>query len=249
MYTKTYEAHSIISDISLHLDESYAASAMIGMIIAAIAAFALTLFVAIAIKKARPFGVIVAVAQPIGLYAAMQTVLQYAKIDFSCLEITKTSSVSMDDAMNKLNTAIGEAFVQQIFPQMLGMLIWGLVTTIVFVLTLVYVVMILKAKGKGNPKGLIIGSLVILIVKFLLVNPVEMFSLMLQKGSTSVQSTWDIVFRLIYLLPLILLAVEGIVTISAKSKAKNAPAAPVPAEAPAQAPVEETAAPETQNQQ
>jgi len=52
-YEYYYEAKSIVSDISLHLSDSYAAGAIVLAILTSILAFALTLFTAIAIKRAR----------------------------------------------------------------------------------------------------------------------------------------------------------------------------------------------------
>lgn len=235
MYIQRYEAYSIISDISLHLDEGYASSAMAGMILAAILAFALTLFAAIAIKRARVFGVIVALAQPVGLYAAMQMVLQYATIDFSCLEITRTSSISMDDAMAQLYEALGEAFAVEILPQAIGLIPWLLVFMVVSILSLVYAILLIKAKGKG----MAITAMILMIVKYLFFSPIEMLSLFMQQGSSTIQSAWDFVFRFVYLLPLFLIALQGIINLVANAKAKKAaaaaPAAPAePAEAPAE---------------
>ena len=203
-------------------------------ILASIVAFALVLFTAIAIKRARPYGIVVALAQPVGLYAAMKIVQQYAQIDFSCLAITKYSSISLDDAMNKLNEAIAQAFTEQILPKMIGMAPWLLITGIVFIMTLVYAILLFKAKGKG----LAIAAMVLTIIRFLLFSPVEQVSLLLEHGSAQIQTAWDLVYRLIFMLPLLLLAIQGIINLVANAKAKKA-AAKAPAQEPAQEPAAE----------
>ena len=229
-YVYSYEAQSYISDISLHLDEAYLSTAMTMTVIFSIIAFALVMFTAIAIKRARPYGVVVAIAQPLGLFAAMKIVEVYASIDFSCMEITKYSSVSLDDAMNKLDEALADAFIENIFPKMMGMFPWMFLLLATFVLTLVYAIMLFKVKGKG----LAIAAMIILIFKYLFMNPVEMFSLILQSGSPAIQSGWDMIFRLAYLFPLCLLAIQGVINlVAAKKKGVEAPAA-APAEQPAE---------------
>ena len=239
-----YEAKSIIGDISLHLDEAYADGAKTLMIVMSIFAFAFLLFAAIAIKKARPLGIIAAIFQPIGFFSAMKVVLGYAQIDFSCLEMTFTSSYSMDDAMSKLQQALIEKFTDVIFPQMIAILPWAFLMFVTFIITLIYSIMLIKAKGKG----LAVTALILIILRYLFVSPIELIGLLLQSGSAKTQSAWDVVFYLACTLPLFLMAIQGIINLASKKEpvveaAVEAPVAetPVveaPVEAPAEAPVE-----------
>lgn len=223
MYTYAYQAISEIPDMTLCLNETFISKATTLMIIAGILAFAMVLFAAIAEKRARPYGIIVAIAQPVGLYAALQYVLQYAKMDFTCLQITVNSSVSLADAEAKLYDQLAEVFVEEMLGHYIMMLLWGVVLLVVFVLTLIYICTQFKTKGKG----LAVGALVILIVKQVLVCPVEMVSLLLGQGSASIQSIWNVFFTGCYLLPLLLLCVQGILKLAGKKtvvEAENAPA-------------------------
>lgn len=222
MYYNSYEAYSIIGDISLHLDEFYAASAFGTFLVISIVAFALTLFAAIAIKRARPYGIIVALAQPVGFYATMQYVLSYAQIDFSCLEMKVTSSVSMDDAMSKLSEKLTEAFITNIVPYIGSLVIWSLVLLCVFVMTLIYICLLIKA---GYGKGLAIGALIIYILQYLFIPPVNTLPMLLEMGNSATQGIWDIVHNFAALLPLILIAIQGIVVLVGNAKAKKTAAA------------------------
>lgn len=218
MYYYNYEAYSVIGDISLHLDDSYAITAFGTFILLSIVAFALTLFAAIAIKRARPYGIIVALAQPVGFFASMKYVLAYAQIDFSCLEIKKTSSVSMDDAMEKLNEALLEAFVTKIVPNIGELVVWSLVIFCVFVMTLIYLCLLIKA---GYGKGLAIGALVIYILQYLFVPAVNTLPMLLELGNSQIQSIWDIIHNFAAIFPLVLIAIQGIVVLAGNAKAKK----------------------------
>ena len=146
-----YEAKSIIPDISLHLTEDYAAGAQKLALIMAILAFACVLFTAIAHKKARPLGIITAIAQPIGFFAAFKYVIAYGDIDFSCLSMTATSSVSLDDAMNKLREALSERLATEVFPDLFAAIPWSLLMLTAFIITVIYCANLKKdtTKGKG----------------------------------------------------------------------------------------------------
>ena len=216
-----YQAKSMISDMTLYLKEGYAEKALIGTIWASVFAFIFVLIAAIAIKKARPLGIIVALMQPVGLYSAMRTVLAYATIDFSSLEMTVTSKVSMDDAMSKLYEKLGEKMLSDVFPGVLAMTPWLLLSLTTFIMSLVYFINISKKPTPGS--GLAKAALIITIIKYVLVSPIETFSLLLEKGSSTIQSAWDVVFHLLYLIPLLFIMIQGIVNFSANAKAKKQP--------------------------
>lgn len=213
-YYYQYEAKSFVGDINLKLDQAYESAAMMVMIIAAILAFGLALFTAIAIRRARPYGIIVAIAQPLGVFAAMKSVLAYASIDFSALEMTVTSSVSMDDAMNKLYEKLGDVFVNDIFPQMANFVLWLSVVSIVTILTIVYVCILFKGCGKA----LTIPAFIVLLVRFLFVAPINLVSALMGSISVEAQYTWDLVFDVFFLLPLLLIAFKGLIVLLSKNK-------------------------------
>ena len=232
----TYEAYSKIPDISLHLTEDYAAGAQKLAIIMAIIAFACVLFTAIAHKKARPLGIITAIAQPIGFFAAFKYVIAYSAIDFSCLSMKTTSSISMDDAMNKLTTALSERLAAEVFPDLLATIPWSLLMLAAFIITLIYCGNLKKdATTKGG--GLAVTALILSIVRFVLFAPINTFALLLGNGTAETQASWDPIYYLFSIIPLALLAIKGILALTAP---KAAPVEAAPAAETEPAPAAET---------
>ncbi len=221
MYTYYYEAYSQTMSENLRLDDTYILLSWVATILLAVLAFALTLFAAIAIKRARPLGVIVALAQPIGIVAATNVVLSYAKVDLSVLNLRVTSTVSQSDAMTKLYTKMGEVFIEKVFPQMIENYFWSAVLGIVTIITIVYFILLFKPAGKACA----IIAMILTTVRLFFINPIEMFSVLLNSPSQTIQGLWDVVFRFILILPLLLIAIQGIVNLVSNAKAKKAAAA------------------------
>ncbi len=218
-YYYQYTATSEFLGFGLKLSDSYATSTIIASILIGILALALVVFTALTIKRARPLGIIVAIAQPIGLFAAAKTVLSFADIDFSALDITVNGS-SQANAMDKLYEAMGEAFMEKIFPQMLTFFFWCIVLAVVTILTLVYIILLIKAKSKVFA----IFAMILVIARHFLISPIEMISLFLGSASQDIQSLWDFVFRFVFILPLILIAIQGLINLLNKKKEAAAPA-------------------------
>ena len=248
-YYYSYEATSELRGFGLAVDEAYVASANRAAIILAIISFALLLFTAIAIKRGRVFGIITAVIQPISIFAATKTVLSFAAIDFSSLEITVTGS-SKADAMDKLENMLADAMIEEIFPQMVPLIGWATLLVMTIVVTFIYFLVISKAKLKG----LAIVSVIFTGIRFFMC-PIEFIGLVSSSATQAVQSGWDVAYRFVFLLPAILVAIQGIVNLIESKKAapvavpapaSEAPAAEAPAaEAPvAEAPVAEAPAAE-----
>lgn len=225
MYYYSYEA-SLFTDIkNLVLDEGYFNTSFIITIILSVLAFALCLYTAIAIRRARAMGVIVSVLQPIGLFATFMAVRVFSNIDFTCLALTATGS-SKDDAVDKLSEMVAEVFIEQVFPQLITALFLTAVLGVVTILTIVYSGVLFGAKGKGFA----IGAFIILVLRFVLIYPVDIFGISFGTASQTTQSILDFVFRVMYILPLILLASQGLTVLLANKKAKKAAPAVSPAE-------------------
>ncbi len=231
-----YEAKSIIPDISLHLTEDYAAGAQTLAIIISILAFACVLFTAIAHKKARTLGIITAIVQPIGIFSAFKYVMAYSAIDFSCLAMTVTSTVSLDDAMSKLRTALSEKLATEVFPDLFATIPWSLLMLAAFIMTVIYAAVLKKDTTTGG-KGLAVTAMILAIVRFVIFQPTNNFALFLGNATAETQASWDPVFYIFTMIPLVLLAIKGILALTSRK------ASPV-AEAPAAeaAPVAETVA-------
>ena len=244
MYTTYYyEAKSIgmFGSKPLILDETYAKSALIGMILFSIVAFAMVLLAAIFIKKARPLGIVAAIAQPVGLFAAMKCVINFAQIDFSSLYVTVTSTVSLDDAMSKLYEQVGENFMTKVLPNMYIFILWACVITVCTVITLIYAAMLMKGKGKA----LAVVALILLILRWVFLSPVEMIGMFIGDPSQDMQVLWDLVYRFLYILPALFIGIAGLMNIKkdaapAVAEAVAEAAAPAEAAEATEAPAEES---------
>ena len=223
MYTSYYyEATSMLKGINLSLGETYHLLSIISVVLCSLLAFALVMFTAIAIKRARVYGILVALLQPASFVAAWQVVISYANVDFSCLEMKVTSSVSMEDAMSKLYTALGEAFLEKVIPQLGGCIIWAIVFAVISLFTLLYLALLIK----GKKKAFAILALVIGVIRQFCISPLELVStLLLGIGNEWIQLVWDAVFRGAMLLPLFLIALQGLFVLIGNIKAKKAAAA------------------------
>lgn len=225
-YYYTYEARteSLFGNPTLILSPEYLSSLLLPTILLGLLAMALVLVPAILVKKGRVYGIITAIAQPIGLFAAMKAVTSYSAIDFSSLICSVTSSVSMEDAMSKLYAKVWENFVANVWPGFSQYLIWVLVLAVVTIMTIVYAGMLFKAKGKGFA----IFAFILLILRHLFIAPVEFITLFMGQGSEAVQTVWDLVFRFAFILPLILIAAVGLFNIKKAKEEPAKPAAPAP---------------------
>lgn len=235
-----YEAKSMgkFGSEQLVLDESYGTTSLIFMILFSILAMACIILAVAFIKKARPLGVVAAIAQPVGLFAAMKCVTCFSEIDFSSLYITVTSNKSLDDAMDKLYKQLGENFMEKILPDMVTFILWAAVITVATIITLVYACMLIKTKAKA----LAVVALILLILRWLFLSPVEMITMFLGNPSQDIQLVWDFVYRVLYLLPALFIGIAGLMNIK-KGAVEAAPAEAVeaPAAEAADAPATEAA--------
>ena len=223
MYISHYEVTSANFFSGLVLDPAYAGKAITSSLIVGFLAFALILFAAIAIKKGRALGIIAAILQPIGAYAAAKSVIEFGNMDFSSLNIKVTASTqqaAMDAFMDKYT----DALMTKIMPQMIMCIIWGMLLTVVVVITLVYIVTLLKAKAKG----IALFALIVAILR-LFVSPINVFAILLNQANAATQSVWDLLFRAVFILPAFLVAIQGIINLASKDKPATAEAAPVEA--------------------
>ena len=206
-----FEEHlSSGNPLNLVLSESYKSTAMLATVIVSLVAFALFLFAAIAIKKARPLGIVTAVMQPIGLFAGLQTVLAYSNIDFGDLVVVAEGS-SMDDVMSQLNDKMYESLMN-ILPNIATYFLWAMVLTVCTVVTLIYVIMLFKTKAKACA----VVSMVLLLLRHFVIPPVSILSIL--QPTQEIQSIWDVVFRATFVLPALLIGIQGLVNLVTKGK-------------------------------
>ena len=217
-YYNYYEAKILTEIKNLVLEEGYASQALVSTLILCGLAFALALFAAITIKRARPLGIMVAILQPIGLFASMKSVLAFAQVDFSSLAVTATGS-SSDEAMSKLTTMLTEALVENVFPQLAPFCLYAGILSMITILTVVYAGILFGAKAKGFS----ICAFILLLVRLLFISPVDTLGVAMGTVSQSSQMVWDGFFRFMFLFPIIMMAAQGLSNLIA-SKKNKAPA-------------------------
>lgn len=202
-----------LARFDLSLSEEYISSAWIISILLGIFGMALLIFNAISVKRARPLGIIAAVFQPIGMIAAVKYVICYANIDFSKMVVHATGS-SASDAMSKAKDQLMENWLEAILPQMIEWMLWAVVLTAAVVVTAVYAIMMFKTRTKV----LAIFAFVFLVMRFLAIVPLNLFGIILGSSTEEAQALWDVVYRFFYLMPLLLLAVQGLLHMITQKK-------------------------------
>ena len=136
--------------------------------------------------------------------------------------------------MNKLTTALSERLATEVFPDLLATIPWSLLMLAAFIITLIYCGNLKKdATTKGS--GLAVTALILSIVRFVLFAPINNFALLLGNGTAETQASWDPIYYLFSIIPLALLAIKGILALTAP---KAAPVAEAPA---AETPIVEAA--------
>ena len=234
-----YEAYFLFGDISLHLNHLYNVVASILMVLATVLTFALLLCSAIMNKRARVFGIITAIMAPIGAIAAHLTVTSYASLDFSFTQNLKgTSSVSMSDAMTDLFSQFTEQLTERVAtsPMFLLFPVFAGLVGFASIFLIVYTALLIKSK-KG--KGLAIASMIIVILRFLFLSPLQTITIVgnyLNLGIDSlgsmIQLVWIVFFYAAWLLPILFVGIQGILNL-VNAKKEKAAALAAEAEAPA----------------
>lgn len=224
MYYYQYEAYFLFGDISLRLEPSYFQMASLLMWFTAILTFGLLVFSAIANKRGRVLGCLAAIAAPFGAYGANQVVSNFAMLDFGFFNYKATSTVSLEDAINKLSTRISEEFVERILfsPYFIWGIIWSVVIAFATLIILVYSIVAIKSR---RGKILALFAMIIAIVRFILIAPVQPFSIIagffkidILEYSTALQLLWIALFFLAWALPALLLAFQALICLVNRAK-------------------------------
>ncbi|MBO5879994.1 MAG: hypothetical protein J6Q68_05535 [Clostridia bacterium] len=216
MYITRYEAYSMVKDINLSLNDDYALTSLILSILFGVLAFAFCVFAAIAIKRGRIFGILVALLQPVALFAAHKMVLAYSLIDFSSLNVTATGS-TQSAAMSALYEKLTQNMLEIVFPQLTQYFVWLFVLAFIFLMTLIYFITIFKA----HAKGLAIFGMLALIFRQLIISPIEFVTLFLSIGTQEIQTGWYFIYCVVYTFPFFLIAIQGLINIFKNAKLRK----------------------------
>lgn len=206
----------LLGGMNLRLTAEYLTTSMIMTIIVGLLCVACFVLAVIFIKKARVLGGIVAGLQLVGIYAAYQSVVSYAAIDFRSFYAIGTGSTYEEASQNAMNQLLDT--YMEAAPSMAMSYVWSFLMLASAVMTLIYTTKLMKAKGKL----LAVFALILSIVRIVL-PAVNMSGLFTTGLSMAAQESWDVVYRFIYILPAILIGIQALINIK-KDKPAPAPA-------------------------
>ena len=179
----------------------FVAAAILGLV-----AMALVLVSAIRIKKTRVFGIITAILQPVGLISAMLMLVCYDKIDFS--QLFKVGSPSSESQMV---SELMEYIMGPYLVGLIGITIFSMLVFVSMVATIVYSILLIKSKPKIFP----ILALVVCILRYMFVSPLDTVSMVMsvltpEAASSNQSIIWTLVYLLISCVPALLLGIQGL---------------------------------------
>lgn len=212
-YVYEYYTESAFSaDMNLNVSESYISLSYIVAIILGILALGLCLFTALSTKKARPLGIIASVFQPIGLLSFVQMIVEWSKLDFGILDFRVTSSTAsgaIEEYQRRATALIEEYMISHIY----SYVILSFLLLASAILTVIYISRLSKLPGRGFG----IGATVLLIVNQVLVQVFWWISA-LAAPSQGLVMFWETFYRLLLMVALVLLALQGVMLLAAKKK-------------------------------
>ena len=218
-YSYTFE-YQIVEAMNLMLDPTYKVIAVILTVLLSALAFGLTLFTAIAVKRGRVMGIIASVFQGLGLLIAQGMVFSFATVNFENYHVkAEASSAAM--AEEKATEMLFEAFLEN---QPYGLYIYvalSFVLAFCFIMSLIYFGFLFASRGRAC--GII--AFIIALLTVVAVPPVNLFLAWLNwldMSSLTFQYVQDAVFRTLYILPSLLISIQGIINLVATIRRKKA---------------------------
>ena len=199
-------------------------------------AVACCIVVAIANKKCRGMGIVAAIFNFFNAILTPAFIKSFHNTEFFKVEyITGSSQAEVDKLVDEF---YAEYFAENI-PGMIMISLASVMMLLSFVFTLI---LILKCMKGLKIKLLSIFALIITILRYLFIGPIDYVKPLIAGGATiETQMSQTNLYFVAILLPLVMIAVSGIVTLATKKKTPavvEVAAEPAPAEAPVEAPVE-----------
>ncbi len=216
--------------------EEYSSKLTSMAIIFGLLSVACCVVVAIANKKCRGMGIVAAIFNFFNAILTPAFIKSFHNTEFFKVEyITGSSQAEVDKLVDEF---YAEYFAENI-PGMILISLASVVMLLAFVFTLILIIKCMKGL---KIKLLSIFALIITILRYLFVGPIDYFKPILQGGATiETQMSQTSFYFIATVLPLVMIAVSGIVTLATKKKTPAVVEA-VAEEAPAEeAPAEETA--------
>ena len=199
--------------MNLALDDKYKIIAIVLTLLLAAVAFALTLFTAIAVKRGRVMGIIASIFQGLGLIVAQAMVFSYSTVDFSHYHVKAVAS-SAAAAEEKANQMLMDAFAANIPYGYFIYVALSLVLVFCFLMSLIYFGFLFASRGRAC--GII--AFIVAMLTMVLVPPVNVVLSWLDwldVGAQTCQYVQDAIFRTLYMLPSLLISIQGIINLVA----------------------------------
>lgn len=241
------QLEKIFSLVQTPLSEEYISSSLTSAIVVGLIACALIIFSAIAAKRGLGIGIVAGIFAIIGSIANHFYVVYFHTTTFVVNETFLGSSV--EDA-NQQASEFLENYMTENLPKMI---IYVVSSALIFASVVVALIFIIKM-AKVKPRVFGIFAIILHIVRFLFVAPVDLFTPILTNTATTeaLQKRQDTITYVMFLLPLVLVAIAALIALIKRATAPVVAAVVTPkveAEAPAaevEAPVAEAEAVEAE---
>ena len=236
------QLEKIFSLIQTNLSEEYISSSLTSAIVVGLIACALIIFTAVASKKSLGLGITAGIFAIIGSVANHFSVVYFHSTIF--VETIYAEGPAGSDLQGQLNSALADFYAENL-PKMIIYMVASALVFAAWVVTLIFIIKALKIKPKAA--GLTCGIIALLlhIGKLLFVGSVNTFTPILNdtRVTEAMQASQDKLVYAMTLIPLLIVAVAGLVALIKRPKAPEAVAeAAAPAAEVEEAPVAETEA-------
>ncbi len=193
--------------------EEYSSKLTTMAIIFGLLAVACCVVVAIANKKCRAMGIVAAIFNFLSAILTPSFIKFFHNTPFFKIEyITGSSQAEVDKLVDEF---YAEYFAETI-PGMILSSVASVMMLLAFVFTLILIIQCMKA---FKPKVLGIFALLITILRYLFVGPIDYIKPLLQNGATvETQMSQTVLYFVAITLPLILIAIGGIIAIAKKGQ-------------------------------
>jgi hypothetical protein len=231
------QIEKLFSLIQIPLSEEYISSSLASAIVVGIIACALIIFTAIASKKALGLGITAGIFAIIGSVANHFSVVYFHSTVF--VKTIYAEGPQGSDLQGQLNSALTDYYAENL-PKMIAYMLASAFVFAAWVVILIFVARMMNVK----PKVFGIFALILHIIRFVCVASVNVITPIITNTAVTeaAQKSQDSLVYAMTLIPLVLVAIAGLIALIKRAKAPAAvaeAAAPV-AEAEAEAPVAAT---------
>ena len=172
------------------------------------------LIVALSNKSCRAMGIVAAIFNFLNAVLMPAYIKSFHSTPFFKVEYIYGSS---QEEVDQLVTEFYANYFAEAIP---GMLLVSLVSTLMLLAFIFTLILIVKSMKVLKPKILPVFALILIILRYLFVGPIDYIKPLLQNGATvETQISQTVLYFVAITLPIILIAIGGIVAIAKKGKA------------------------------